>query len=486
MNLLELAAACGATLRGTGRTPVTGITHRAQDTEAGWVFAALPGQHHHGMEFVADALSRGAVAVLSDRDPGSDVAWLETDRPRRATALAAWALANHPEARLRLVGITGTNGKSTVVDLVGRIAAAAGEAPGTFGTLAYTLPQRHQPASRTTPEAPDLAPLLAALVEQGGTIAVVEVSSHALALDRVAGLEFDVAVWTNLSRDHLDFHSDLESYFATKRRLADLLRRDPPGRRAVAADDPFMARLLAEPRAGDVAFGLEESSDVTARELHLDEGGSSFVLTTREGAVDVRLPLIGRHNVHNALAAAAAAVALGWPLHAVAAGLGAARPLPGRLEPVKTALPFPLFVDYAHTPDALQKVVGALREITAKRLIVVFGCGGDRDRGKRAPMGETVGRLADVPIVTSDNPRSEDPNAIIASVMEGVRSSGNVRALAIPDRREAIAAALAVATDDSVVLVAGKGHETVQVFADRTVPFDDREVIRDLARKRST
>jgi UDP-N-acetylmuramoyl-L-alanyl-D-glutamate--2,6-diaminopimelate ligase len=485
MTLAQLAAACGATLRGAGASQATGITHRADKVQPGWVFAALPGQHHHGIEFVPDALTRDAVAVLSDRNPGAGVTWLASDHPRRATALAAWALAGHPEARLRLVGVTGTNGKSTVVDLLGRIAAAAGERAGTFGTLAYAMPHRAEPATRTTPEAPDLAPLLAELVEQGGTVAVVEVSSHAIALDRVAGLELDVAVWTNLSRDHLDFHGDLESYFATKRHLADMLRRDPPGRRVVAADDPFMTRLLAEPRGGDVSFGLTVPSDVGARELSLDERGASFLLVTPEGVTRVRLPLIGRHNVRNALAATAAAIALGWPLSAIATGLEAAQPLAGRLEPVRTALPFAVFVDYAHTPDALEQAVGALREITAKRLIVVFGCGGDRDRGKRFPMGEIVGRLADVPIVTSDNPRSENPASIIASIMEGVRSSGNVRALAIPDRREAIAAALAVAGEDSVVLVAGKGHETEQIFADRTVPFDDREVVRDLARKRS-
>jgi UDP-N-acetylmuramoyl-L-alanyl-D-glutamate--2,6-diaminopimelate ligase len=246
-----------------------------------------------------------------------------------------------------------------------------------------------------------------------------------------------------------------------------------------------MARLLATPRAGDLSFGLAPSRDVTASDVRFDPAGTDFRLQTPCGVTPVRLPLVGRHNLRNALAAAAVAEALGWPQGAVAHALEAARPLPGRLEPVETELPFPIFVDYAHTPDALTQVLEALREVSTRRLIVVFGCGGDRDPGKRAPMGEVVGQLADVPIVTSDNPRSEDPLAIVAAVMAGVRASGNPNAQAIPDRREAIAAALALADEGSLVLVAGKGHETEQILATSTIPFDDRAVVRELAKRRS-
>jgi len=484
MTLGELAAACGATLRGEATPEVRRVTHFAQGVEPGDVFAALPGLNHHGIEFVAAARERGAVAVLSDRDPGAGIAWLATTTPRRTTSLASFALAGHPEQRVRLVGVTGTNGKSTVTDLIGRIAVAAGETPGVFGTLAYTLPHRSQPATRTTPESTELAPLLKELVDAGGTVAIMEVSSHALELDRVAGLPFDVAVFTNLTRDHLDFHGTLDRYFAVKRRLCDLLRREPPGRRAICADDPFMRLMLEDREAGDLSFGLGEDCDVTARNVELTAQGSAFLLVTPLGERSLHLPLVGRHNVRNALAAAAAAVALGWNLDGVAAALAEASPLPGRLEPVDKRTPFPVFIDYAHTPDALEQVLTALREVGSRKLIVVFGCGGDRDPGKRFPMGEVVGRLADIPIVTSDNPRSEDPDSIIAAVLEGVRASRNPRALAIPDRREAIAAALATADSDTVVLVAGKGHEREQVFADRRVPFDDREVVRDLLRRR--
>jgi UDP-N-acetylmuramoyl-L-alanyl-D-glutamate--2,6-diaminopimelate ligase len=483
VTLAELAAACGASLRGDG-AEASGITNVAQAVRPGWVFAALPGSRYHGIEFAPKANERGAVAVLSDRDPGPGTPWLEVQEPRSAAALAAWALAGHPERRLRMVGITGTNGKSTVADLVGRIAAAEGVPHGVFGTIAYTLPGRSECAVRTTPEASDLAPLLAELAGGGGQVAVMEVSSHALSLDRVAGLEFDVAVWTNLTRDHLDFHHDLEAYFAAKCRLANLLRREPPGRRVIGADDPFMARLAASPRQGDLTFGLGAGRQVTAAEISPSLEGTSFRLGTPAGEVPVRLPLVGAHNLRNALAAAATAVALGWPVEAIARGLENAEPLPGRLEPVTAGTHFPVFVDYAHTPDALEQVLRALREVEERRLVVVFGCGGDRDPGKRAPMGEVVGRLADVPIVTSDNPRSENPQGIIDVVMDGVRASGNTRALAIPDRREAIAAALALADERCLVLVAGKGHETEQIFADRTVPFEDRVVIRELARRR--
>ncbi len=484
MTLAELAAACGATLRGDGTGTVTGITHRAQDVAPGLCFAALPGQRHHGLDFLGEALRRGAAAVLSDRDPGSGCPWLRAAEPRQATALAAWALAGHPQRRLQMVGVTGTNGKSTVVDLTARIAAAAGAVPATFTTVAYTLPHRVCQAQRTTPEATVLAPMLAEVADTGGTFAALEVSSHALALDRVIGLELDVAVWTNLSRDHLDFHHTMEEYLAAKRKLEGLLRAAPPGRRVINGDDPSFRPMLRRARRGDLKFGLGSGNHVTATISHQSLEGSLISLHTPAGQIEVSLPLVGSHNVTNALAAAAAALTLGFPLEAIATGLGNASPLPGRLEPVPTAAPCAVFVDYAHTPDALGKVLGALRAVTDRRLIVVFGAGGDKDRGKRDPMGEVVGRLADVPIVTSDNPRSEDPQAIIEAVMVGVRRSGNPRALPIPDRREAIAAALAMADARCLVLIAGKGHEATQTFADREIPFDDRQVARELAHRR--
>lgn len=484
MTVAELAAMAGCRWRGEGSREVFGITHVAQHVHPGWVFAALPGLRYHGVEFAVEAVSRGAVAVLSDRDPGPDVTWIAAENPRRATALAAWALAGNPQEKLTLVGVTGTNGKSTVCDLVARILHAAGRTVGVFGTLGYRLPSRQISASRTTPEACDLAPLLAELAQHPEACAVMEVSSHSLVLERVSGLTFDVACWTNFTQDHLDFHRSMEAYFAAKRRIFELLRPFPPGRRVLSADDPALAPLLAERRAGDVTFGLNRSAQVFARGTILELTGSRFTLVTPEGEGPVQVPLVGEHNVKNALAAAACAVALKVPLPAILAGLASAQPLPGRLERVPLDAPFAVFVDYAHTPDALEKVLSTLKPLTPGRLIVVFGCGGDRDQAKRPLMGAVVARLADVPIVTSDNPRSEDPMAIIAQILEGMEPVKNPRTLVLPDRREAIDAALRLAEPGSVVVLAGKGHEQEQIFADRTVPFSDRQVALELWERR--
>lgn len=484
MTLGELAAACGARLHGSAEMQVSGITHRAQEVQPGFLFAALPGQRHHGLEFAQEALARGAVAILSDRKPQVPVTWLATEEPRKATALASWALAGYPHRHLTMVGVTGTNGKSTVCDLTVRIMHEAGRRVGLFGTLGYRLPHRQLPPDRTTPEAPHLAPLLAKLVAAGGDTVVMEVSSHALALERVAGLTFDVAVWTNFTQDHLDFHQTMEAYFATKAKLFELLRAEPPGVRVLGADDPALAPLCQRLAAGDLTFGLSPQALVRAEEVVLSLEGSRFTLVTPAGRVPVTLPLLGTHNVLNALAAAAVALALGVELPIIARALGSAKPLPGRLEPVPLGAPFSVFVDYAHTPDALEKVLVTLRQLTRGRLIVVFGCGGDRDPGKRPLMGQVVARLADVPIVTSDNPRSEDPGAIIAQILQGMEGTPNPKTLVLPDRRDAIAAALKLAEPGSVVLLAGKGHEQVQIFADRTIPFSDRQVALELWQRR--
>ncbi len=469
----------GARLVGDPSVEVGGITHDSRSAAPGLVFAALPGERAHGMDFLEEALGRGAIAVLSDRPAPRtvEIPWILTPSPRRHTALAAWALAGDPQDRLTLVGITGTNGKSTVADLVATIAGAAGRTVGVFGTLAYRIGTESVPAERTTPEATDLAPLLRRLVEAGGDLSVMEVSSHAIALERVAGLPFGVAVFTNLSRDHLDFHGDLESYFGTKRRLFDELLA-PGGRRVLPVGCEWAARILETPREGDLLWG--PGGDVEALEPAFSLEGTSFTLRHGDSTAAVDLPLVGAHNLDNALAAAAAALAAGLPFEAVAGGLRSARPLPGRLEPVPADLPFPVFVDYAHTPDGLRAVLTGLRQVTDRRIIVVFGAGGDRDPGKRGPMGEAAGRFAHRVIVTSDNPRSEDPAAIAGAVAAGVRAAGAEPVVEL-DRRRAIERALREAGVDSLVLVAGKGHESVQRIGSRTIPFSDREVIAELA-----
>ncbi len=475
-----LARLPGARLLGDPSAPIRGATHDSRRVRPGDLFAALPGANHHGLIFLAEALARGAAAVLTDREPEGEprVPWIVSPEPRRHAALAALALAGDPQERLALAAVTGTNGKSTVVDLLVRCLDAGGLTAGSFGTLAYRVPGRELPARRTTPEMTDLAPLLARLVEAGGQAAAMEVSSHALAQERVAGLSFRAAVFTNLSRDHLDYHGTMEAYFSAKCRLFEE-HMAAGGHRILNVDDPWGARLAGEARPGDITYGLEGGA-VTAREVRHDLEGTSFRLVLPGAAFPLATRLVGPHNLSNTLAAAGAALAMGVEPAAIRAGLEGAPPLPGRLEPVPAGLPFSVLVDYAHTPAGLRAVLGALRSAGAERVVVVFGAGGDRDRGKRAPMGAAVGELADVAVVTSDNPRSEDPAAIAEAVAAGVRSAG-AEPLVELDRRRAIARALEMARPGDVVLIAGKGHEQEQLVGDRRIPFDDRRVVLELA-----
>ncbi len=474
-----LARLPGARLLGEASTEIGGATHDSRRVRPGDLFAALPGANHHGLIFLAEALARGAAAVLTDHEPEGvpQVPWIVSSRPRRHAALAALALAGDPQERLTLAAVTGTNGKSTVVDLLCRCLEAGGLPSGSFGTLAYRVAGEDVPAPHTTPEMTDLAPLLARLADAGGKAAAMEVSSHALAQERVLGLAFRAAVFTNLSRDHLDYHGTMEEYFHAKCRLFEE-HLAPGGHRILNVDDPWGARLAGEVHPGDITYGLEGGA-VTAEDVRYGLEGTSFRLVLPGAAFPLTTRLVGPHNLSNTLAAAGAALAMGVEPAAIRAGLEGASPIPGRLEPVPAGLPFTVLVDYAHTPAGLRAVLEALRAAGARRLVVVFGAGGDRDRGKRAPMGAAVGELADVAVVTSDNPRSEDPSAIAEAVAEGVRSAGGEPLVEL-DRRRAIARALELARPGDVVLIAGKGHEREQLVAGRRIPFDDRQVVLDL------
>ena len=482
MKLVDLLSRCpDAHLEGDDSCEIVGITHDSRKVRQGEIFAALPGLNTHGRDFLGAAVRAGAAAVLSDAEPqaGIDLPWIRSTWPRRDMAAMAWALAGDPQSDLRLIGITGTNGKSTTASLVGQLLDTGGLPTAVIGTLGAVLGgQSIADGERTTPESTDLAPILRAAVSRGAAAAAMEVSSHALMQDRVAGLDFEVAVWTNLTRDHLDYHLDMESYFAAKRRLFDQ-HLAPGGRRVLPVDDPWGARLLDEPVEGDLSWGLDRG-DVCARDLRSDLDGSVFELRLPEGSIQVRLPLVGIHNLRNALAAAAVAHACGVDPAAIANGFANARPLTGRLEPVEVDLKLPVFVDYAHTPDGLRAVLQSLARITDRRLIVVFGAGGDRDRGKRGPMGFAVGQLADVAVVTSDNPRSEDPAAIAGAVAAGVEAAGKEPVVEL-DRRAAIGRAFDLADEHSLILVAGKGHEATQTIGDRLIPFSDQLVIREEA-----
>jgi UDP-N-acetylmuramoyl-L-alanyl-D-glutamate--2,6-diaminopimelate ligase len=457
---------------------IVAVAYDSRAVVRGALFCCVRGGSTDGHDFAAAAVAAGAVALLCSRfvDDGAaaGVPQILVDDVPTAMARAAAAFYGDPSARLAVVGVTGTNGKTTTTHLLRAVLEADGRQAAVIGTLSGA---GSRPGGRsgpgTTPAAPELQRHLAELVGDGFDAVAMEVSSHALVQHRVDGVRFAVAVFTNLSQDHLDYHGTMEEYFAAKATLFD------PERAAVAvvnADDPWGRRLLESARLPTRPFSMADATS-----LALDRTGSSFIW---QGEA-VRLRIAGRVNVANALAAAAAARELGVPAAAIAAGLSGVASVPGRNEPVEVGQPFTVLVDYAHTPDGLEQALVAAREVVGDgRVVVVFGCGGDRDRAKRPLMGEVATRLADVAILTSDNPRSEDPAAIIDQVRAGV---GRPEAMVIePDRRAAIAVALATAEAGDVVIIAGKGHETTQTFGSEVLPFDDRAVAAQLLGERMT
>ena len=464
---------------------IAGISSDSRTVGPGQIFVALRGEKDDGWAHALEAAARGAAAVISDR-PAPDafpVPWVRVREPRRVQGQIAARLAGNPSEKLVLAGVTGTNGKTTTAMLLEGVLARRHGRAGFLGTVAYRTGRREIPARHTTPEAPLLQELLAEMVAEGTPAAAMEVSSHALALDRVAGTRFDVAVFTNLTRDHLDFHGDLDAYFEAKRKLFAL--RKPGAAAVVNAADPWGRRLASEASPPVLTFSTTSAvaSDVRAEHVVCDLSGTSLDVAHVAGRFRVASPLLGRFNADNLLAAAAASLALGVPERELAAGLASVTRVPGRLERVDAGQGYTIVVDYAHTEDALQRLLRAVRDLTDRKIVLVFGCGGDRDRGKRAPMGRIAGTLSDVAIATSDNPRSEDPEAILAEVEPGLIASGATSYRMIPDRREAIRAAIDLADESTVVVIAGKGHETVQVIGDRALPFDDREVAAGFAKR---
>jgi UDP-N-acetylmuramoyl-L-alanyl-D-glutamate--2,6-diaminopimelate ligase len=462
---------------------VARVTADSRSVRPGDVFVAIRGERADGLDYAADAIRRGAVAVVADRPApaGAQVAWIAVDDARRALARMAARVHGEPAGKLVLAGVTGTNGKTSTTTLLEAILAQKYGTAGFLGTVGYRTPRRSLEADRTTPDATVVQELLAEMVADGAKAAALEVSSHALALERVEGCFFDVAVFTNLTRDHLDFHGDMEAYYKAKKRLFDL--RKPGAFGVVNADDPYGRRLLGEiskPSASYSASGAE--ADYRAVSAACDLTGVRFELVHERGCVAITSPLLGRFQLANLTAAAAAGLCLGISGPDVAAAVARVGNVPGRLERVEAGQPYPIVVDYAHTPDALERLLQAVRELTDQKIVLVFGCGGDRDRGKRRPMGEIAGRLSDVAIATSDNPRSEDPAAILREVEAGLEASGASEFYRIVDRREAIRKAITLANPGTVVVIAGKGHETTQVIGAVEIPFDDRKVAAELAR----
>ncbi|NLL83557.1 MAG: UDP-N-acetylmuramoyl-L-alanyl-D-glutamate--2,6-diaminopimelate ligase [Lentisphaerae bacterium] len=462
--------------------PINGLQCDSRLIQPGDIFFALPGTHDNGLRFVDHALSLGAAAIVAAAPPTHhNIPWVElATPPRPALAHLACHLNNHPSRNLDLYAITGTNGKTTTAGLTRDILTAHNITTGLFTTVITAYPGTETASPHTTPDAVTLQALLRCMVDAHCRAAVMEVSSHALDQHRCDGSHFKAVAFTNLTQDHLDYHHTMDAYFAAKTRLfTELATTDTTA--VINTDDPYGARLAdltITSAIPTLTYGINGQQDIHATNLTLTSTGTTFNLVTPHGASSVNSHLPGHYNVMNMLCATALAHSAAVPLETTVATLNAARPRWGRLELVQTPHPAQLFVDYAHTDDALDNVLSALREITRNRLIVVFGCGGDRDRGKRPKMAVAAARHADLVIVTSDNPRSESPSAIINEIVIGFPSATLYHT--IPDRRDAIALALRRASAGDVVLVAGKGHETTQTFADKTIFFDDRSVLREL------
>ncbi len=448
------------------------------------LFFAIQGEKADGHRFIPQALERGAVAIVSERSAPPEFAnyWVRVSHIRRALGEAAGIFFGHPDRKLEMVGITGTNGKTTTSYLLESVFQSAGMPCGVFGTIAYRFSGRSVEAINTTPESLDLFAYLDELVRSGGKAAAMEVSSHALAQERVWGIRFGCAIFTNLTRDHLDYHGDFEHYFLAKRRLFEGLGTPPPDISVLNIDDSWTTRLLELGLPYVITYGLDPAAQVRPVKTSHNGAGMEATLSTPQGNLGIRSALVGRANLMNILAATAAGIALGLDPAKIAQGIEALRAVPGRLERVDEGQPFLVLVDYAHTDDALKNVLTTARELTRRRLIVVFGCGGDRDRTKRPLMGEVAGTLADLAVLTSDNPRSEDPLRIMSDALVGLQKTGKPY-LAEVDREAAIRKALETAGPGDVVVLAGKGHETYQVLKDRTIPFDDREVARRMLRE---
>src|SRR5689334_3578184 len=460
---------------------IDGIFYDSRRVQKNGLYVAMRGANVDGHQFTEQAIERGAAAIVVERpESHSRATALVVKDSRVALADLAFTFFKKPALRLKMAGVTGTNGKTTTTFLIKHICEGAGLPCGLIGTVRYEIGERILPATRTTPESLDLQEMLAQMADAGCKAAAMEVSSHALAQDRTRGLEWDVAVFTNLTQDHLDFHRTMANYFDSKAKLFTGLKDQPNKQRAssvINIDDAHGEKLVS--RLGHdrpiVTYGMSPRADFRASNYRAEFTGSSFQLDARGKIYLVRLPLIGRFNVANAIAALAAANSLGVSLREAVLSLAKAPQVPGRLEAVPAKRQFQVFVDYAHTPDALLNVLKTLRELGPRRLLLVFGAGGDRDQQKRPLMGRVADQNADYSIVTSDNPRKEDPLAIIAEVKKGFHSSNYE---AIPERAEAITRAISLAEPRDLILIAGKGHETYQEFADHTIPFDDRQIAR--------
>ena len=483
LRVEDIAVVTAAKLSGNRETEVTDVTHDSRQAGPGSLFVAIRGELFDAHKFIPQVMESGAAGVISEQSPsaGFKGSWLQVENVRRAMALAAAEVHHHPSRELQLVGITGTNGKTTTAYLIASIPEAAGEPAAMTGTVEYRIGSERRKADRTTPEATDMQRLLRQAVTVGCRTAVMECSSQAMDFHRCDGLEYAVAVFSNLTRDHLDYHKTMENYWYAKQRLFDGRLGSRPRASVVNVDDPYGIELADKLERDDlrvIRYALKAEADVTASEPEFSLNGMRFVLRSPAGEREFHSPLVGPPHIYNTLAAITSGLALGYDLDVITRALSSCTGAPGRFERVAHEGDFAVVVDYAHTDDALLNVLRTARGVTKGRVITVFGCGGDRDRSKRAPMGEAAGSLSDVVILTSDNPRTEDPEQILSDVEAGIQKSGKPYRK-IPDRRQAIHDAIAEARGADLVLIAGKGHEDYQILGREVFHFDDREVARE-------
>ena len=457
------------------------VANDSRKVQAGALFVAVHGAATDGNLYAKVAAERGALAIVSEDPAPADwrreIPWIQVKEARKALAIAAANFYGQPAKALKLAGVTGTNGKTTTTSLIDSIARATGATTGLFGTIAYHTPLGEHAAPNTTPESVDLQTFLAEIRDGGGTYATMEASSHALAMDRLWGCHFAVAVFTNLTRDHIDYHKTFENYFAAKRRLFEGTGAGAPDVAVINTDDEWGKNLVGVAQK-TLTYGLQNGTDLRAKKFQLSFQGLSFTAQTPSGPIQVESSLVGKINVYNILAAIGAGIGLGLSNEVIEAGIRNLKAVAGRFQRIDQGQPFLVVVDYAHTDDALENLIRTARELNAKgRIITLFGCGGSRDRTKRPIMGETSGRLSDLSILTSDNPRQEDPLKIISDIVVGMQKSGG-KYMIEPDRAKAIVLAIEEARAGDIVLLAGKGHEDYQIFADHTVHLDDRELAR--------
>lgn len=469
----------GVAIKGNKYMEINGIFYDSKQLKPGGLFFAIKGTKLNGQNFIDEAIERGAVAVVSEDDfiTYKNVCKVKVNDVRKSCAVVADNFYQHPSQKLNVIGITGTNGKTTTLHLIEAVLRQTGKNCGTIGTISYNVGARSIPATNTTPSAIMIQMFLHEMVKVQIPYCVMEVSSHSLHQFRVDGIIYKSAIFTNLSSEHLDYHQDIREYFAAKRRLFEMLKEESQA--IVNADDPFAKQIIEATRAKVLTYGIKAPADLIACEIKSSIRGSSFKVKTPKGTLDLKTALIGEYNIYNILAAVSLAVSEGIDFEYIQEAVQNFKGTPGRLQKIDCGQDFSVFIDYAHTDDALAKVLGALKKLTKKRIIAVFGCGGDRDKTKRPRMGRVAAELADFLVITSDNPRSEDPRSIIEEIVKGL-PDGFKKYKIFLDRKKAIETSLEMAEDGDMVLIAGKGHESYQILKDTVVTFEDGKIAEEI------